>query len=138
MCSFQNPVKLVGWRSTVATLLTFFICVAILAPLLMPGAEASLPACCRTHGKHHCLMNSEPPAGDVAGARLIARGGKCAYWPTAAPATPSCADCSARGPAICGNLVSRPAASPDGTVIHLDAFHRNWRQRGPPYCSLVS
>jgi hypothetical protein len=27
-----------------------------IAPIFGPEAEASLPPCCRRHGKHHCMM----------------------------------------------------------------------------------
>lgn len=42
-------------RATAVLLLTIFSWMLI-APQFAPAAEASLPPCCRRHGKHHCMM----------------------------------------------------------------------------------
>jgi hypothetical protein len=51
-------------RAIALTLLALFSWMLI-APLFAPDAEASLPPCCRRHGKHHCVMQ-----------RLLALSGK--------------------------------------------------------------
>jgi hypothetical protein len=52
-------------RRAVALTLLALISWMLIAPLLAPEAEASLPPCCRRHGKHHCMMQ-----------RLLALSGK--------------------------------------------------------------
>jgi hypothetical protein len=42
-------------RAIALSLLTIFSWMLI-APIFGPDAEASLPPCCRRHGKHHCIM----------------------------------------------------------------------------------
>lgn len=51
-------------RAIALTLLVLFSYM-LMAPLFAPNAEASLPPCCRRHGRHHCMMQ-----------RLLAMSGK--------------------------------------------------------------
>ncbi|HEX4020274.1 MAG TPA: hypothetical protein VHX63_03940 [Acidobacteriaceae bacterium] len=47
-------------RRIAATLLLFLTGILPLQPLVSQAeAQASLPACCRTHGKHHCMMRMQ-------------------------------------------------------------------------------
>jgi hypothetical protein len=62
-------------RAIALTLLALFGYVLI-APFLAPGAEASLPPCCRRHGKHHCTM-MQPLTGSQRGLQTIQE--KCPY-----------------------------------------------------------
>jgi len=52
-------------RRAVALALLVLFSWMLIAPLFAPDAEASLPPCCRRHGKHHCMMQ-----------RLLAMSGK--------------------------------------------------------------
>ena|ERR1700694_4007232 len=54
-----------------------------LTPLaaLLPGSnEASLPACCRRHGVHHCVM-SAPSAQAAGSAHLLSAPSRCSQFP---------------------------------------------------------
>jgi hypothetical protein len=60
-----NPNPATYPQRTGAALLLAFILLPFLALLIAANpAEASRPACCRTHGKHHCLM---PQTGSPSG-----------------------------------------------------------------------
>jgi hypothetical protein len=43
-------------RRAIAVALLALFSWMLIAPLFAPDAEASLPPCCRRHGKHHCMM----------------------------------------------------------------------------------
>ena len=43
-------------RRAIAISLMMLFSWTLMAPLFVPDADASLPACCRRNGKHHCNM----------------------------------------------------------------------------------
>jgi len=114
-------------RAITFSLLTLFSWMLI-APFLAPDAEASLPSCCRRHGKHHCMMQRT----------LGAPGGP-------ARASESCPYRQRHGGAAASRL-SRPVAERQASVEVVESAappepREVWRQpdsfdshpkRGPP------
>ena len=43
-------------RRAIALLLMLVFSSLLMAPLFASDPEANLPPCCRSHGKHHCMM----------------------------------------------------------------------------------
>jgi hypothetical protein len=56
----------------------------LIAPLFALGsdAESRLPACCRTHGKHHCMMSVEEMQALLDGEHFTAVTPKCPLYPS--------------------------------------------------------
>jgi len=98
---------------------------AILAPLLPSDPEANLPACCRTHGKHHCMMTGGPTDG---GASLAAE--KCPYFPKASSA--SHVGATIKRTTTCAELLAHPVSVPPAEPGYRQSIHRSHHQRGPP------
>jgi hypothetical protein len=64
------------------TLLMLFVYPAV-APLFALGGndESQLPACCRRHGKHHCMMSMEEMQALLDGHHFTAVRSKCPLYP---------------------------------------------------------
>jgi len=93
------------------------------------AAEATLPACCRRDGRHHCAMPSEE-SNQGSGAHAV--GEKCPYTP-AAPAVvllPSFRPETAA--AIFAGVIRHPAVSPQIDAQLRVSFDRVRQKRGPP------
>jgi len=64
--------------------------VVFLSPFILPlfaassDPEASLPACCRRHGKHHCNMTAAMMAMLAASSGPVFTAPPCPLYPTAA------------------------------------------------------
>lgn len=46
-------------RRAIASLLLTILSVLLIAPFLVLDPQVDLPPCCRTHGRHHCMMTVE-------------------------------------------------------------------------------
>lgn len=60
-----------------ALLLPWVLCMSA----LRSDPEAQLPACCRSHGKHHCMMSAEQMAALLQGEHFTNIRGKCPLFP---------------------------------------------------------
>jgi len=98
----------------------------ILAPLLPSDPESNLPPCCRTHGKHHCMM----AAGQPDGASLATE--KCPYFPKASSAGHVSGATIQPATAI-AELLVRPAAIPPAEPGYRQSCHHGHQKRGPPF-----
>jgi hypothetical protein len=102
----------------------------LISPLLASDAvEASLPACCRRAGKHHCAFTD---AGSEQGRNISLIAEKCPYAP-GAPATfhfsifaPPASD------AVFAGLFSHPAIHAQTAAQYRISFDRSRQKRGPP------
>jgi len=105
------------------------------------GDDASLPACCRRHGEHHCAMV------DAALARMVQEAlskprftapSRCPQYPTRGNAAPSTALALAHAPQTANaGIPEFLPVTPSGsraTSIHL----RTPALRGPPALTLAS
>ena len=96
-------------------------------------AGASLPACCRRSGTHHCTMMGEPSSDDHG---LGAVREKCPYSPAALAVVvlPSFAPTTAA--AIYAGVVQHASVSPQTDARRRISYDRARQKRGPP--SLLS
>ena len=118
-------------RRTIALSLLLLFTSMLIAPLLAPDAEASLPPCCRRHGKHHCAMQLMlAQSGTPSGPPALEE--KCPLWPkdggaahsaTYKPETERCFFVAA---------VSRPARAAQSEVRGWRCFLGSHAMRGPP------
>jgi hypothetical protein len=125
-------------RKLLSILLLALFALPLAAPLLAMSAQddASLPACCRRNGAHHCSgMMADQATAATPGQHFAAAYGRCPSYPAAiavahtspfVPGTPD-ADFIA--------LVSHPANSRQTVVRQATARNRSRPLRGPPLSS---
>jgi hypothetical protein len=102
----------------------------LIAPFLAPDAEANIPACCRRHGKHHCMMNRIERLGSQK--RFTAVSEKCPRFPTGLNAAHSAAFKPDTGARFYAEVVRHPACSAQTDALYHIAFARSHQKRGPP------
>jgi hypothetical protein len=94
-------------------------------------AEASLPACCRRHGVHHCALHGTMALGDAAGQTTLSAADCCPCWPhaLASAATPFAA-LAAEDEAVHVAV----ARCSDAAALDVPTLRvlRKWPRRGPP------
>lgn len=117
-------------RRFLAISLLFLFGLPLVAPLFGDSvAEASLPACCRRDGKHHCELMSTG-GSDSRGAGAVHE--KCPYTP-AAPAVlvlPSFTPSTAAS--IFSGITQHPATVAQTEAQLRISFDRSRQKRGPP------
>lgn len=117
-------------RRALALLLLVGFSFPLIAPLFAAGpSEASLPACCRRNGKHHCAM----AASMAVSSRYRTISSRCPYRPFAGAAL--MLPHGFAGPARTAAPIE--AAGPAATVREAEAgyrisFDRSRQKRGPP------
>lgn len=126
--------KHLHWRTT-AMLLLALLLATLFAPAIgaaAAGDEASLPACCRAHGRHHCAMG-----------RAATRAGNdepgVARWTERCPC-PACAPAASHGGTdgvaasalAYAELASHPGTHPQVEAHRRIALDPANRKRGPP------
>jgi hypothetical protein len=117
-------------RRAIALLLMLMFSSLLMAPLFASDPEANLPPCCRSHGRHHCMMQRmQRPDGRPG---FTAMREKCPCFPSGTVASHS------------GQFVPAPgrhlhasAASPGHIPQQIDpafasAYFDSHRKRGPP------
>jgi hypothetical protein len=118
-------------RRTIALALTMLFCWTPIAPFFAPDAEANLPACCRRHGKHHCMMRAmERLGGRPSGVASVSENCPC-------PPTGACAihaqiykpESQETFPARVG---VDPLRAPQIQSLFRLAAQRSHPKRGPP------
>jgi hypothetical protein len=98
------------------------------APALTGTSQDAIPACCRAHGKHKCMMRmaANQPIHGIAP--------KC-------PFVPRFSFTAVNGPGIaipiaaqsrCGALAAHPAAQAQAETLFRISFARSRQKRGPP------
>lgn len=115
----------------------------LVSPLLASDAvDASLPACCRRAGKHHCAMSadagSQPGvAASKTGASVSIVAEKCPY----APATPAAFHLTIVAPPVAAatfaGLAGHPAVHAQTEARYRISFDRSRQKRGPPSLILL-
>jgi hypothetical protein len=125
-------------RRAYSTLLILLLLLGPFAVLLPANAESRLPACCRRHGNHHCLMNTAGVASAVdSSAPVLIAPAHCPLFPqgaTSTGATQALAAASLTFLALQINfhpLVSRPVASLDTLLLAASP-------RAPPASSVYA
>ena len=122
-------------RRLLAISLLMLFSFSLISPLLATDAlEASLPACCRRAGKHHCAMQI---ADSEQGRNIGIVAEKCPY----APAAPAVMHLSVFAPpaaeAVFAGLVGHPAVHAQTAAQYRISFDRSRQKRGPPSLILL-
>jgi hypothetical protein len=108
----------------------------LLAPVWAPDmAEASIPACCRRDGKHHCAMSGDMAQQQGHAINVIAE--KCPYTPAVAPVFHLTTFSPASDAVIFAEVVSHPAAHAQAEARYRISFDRSRQKRGPPTVNLL-
>lgn len=119
----------------IAIMLINIISFGWLLPAMPSGANISVPACCREHGKHQCAMKmahrmeSQADASDSI--HILYE--KCPYspkgWTTASSSQASTLNC---GQLFFGDVLSHPALQAQTEARYRVSFSRSRQKRGPP------
>jgi hypothetical protein len=116
-------------RRAIALALMLIFSSLLMAPLFATDPDANLPACCRRHGKHHCIM-SEQQDGRPG---LAAVRAKCPFFPasTCTARSTQCQPVAAQRfqPGALGATMVAPGAQAGFRV----STPRSHPKRGPPY-----
>jgi hypothetical protein len=119
-----------------------FLAITLLAifglPLAAPifasasSAKATLPACCRRNGRHHCAMNQQDSSISANRAPAFqAPLEHCPYYPAQMP-SPSTVLAMTAAPEIYAELVSHPAVHAQTESKWRISRDRARQKRGPP------
>jgi hypothetical protein len=102
-----------------------------IAPIFGPEAEASLPPCCRRHGKHHCIMQRLLALSGEPGGRPAVQE-QCPCQPSGGGAVQSRIYAAAAPRPLCAGIV-QPAPLPERIETPRPfAILDVHPQRGPP------
>jgi hypothetical protein len=104
----------------------------LIAPLFASGpSEASLPACCRRDGKHHCMMAGMAMGQAPLRYRTVTE--RCPYAPFAGLALVMPHALALRSaPAIAGRAFTAAAIMRDAEAGYRISADRTRQKRGPP------
>jgi hypothetical protein len=124
-------------RRLISILLLVVFGFPVVLPMLAMGqdAEASLPACCRRNGKHHCMMSTDSRGKLFTdhSPQFDATPEKCPYSPAAvAPVPPHPLASPAIAAAIYADLISHPAGFSQTEAKRRISLDRSHQKRGPP------
>lgn len=120
-----------------AVLLVFFTMLLLVptAIALRQNDDASLPACCRIHGKHHCAVMHPATSGHNGGPVLAHVTEKCPNAPASAVGTQGSAYGAAVSTLATAGLTSQPTLLPQGVLQRNGSLDRSNQKRGPPHAS---
>jgi hypothetical protein len=97
----------------------------LIAPLVAQDSEANLPACCRSHGKHHCNMR-----------RMMRLGGSQKSFTTVSEkctcAVHSSSFVPGTGTRFFAVVVSGPVSAAQAETAYRISLLRSHQKRGPP------
>ncbi|MGH9583215.1 MAG: hypothetical protein ACRD4O_09795 [Bryobacteraceae bacterium] len=100
------------------------------APAIASGGGEQIPACCRAHGKHKCMMRRMVAMDATGSAQFI--GPKCPFMPSFSFTVvngPSAPKATQSGSDL---TVSRPVAQAQAEALFRISFTRSRQKRGPP------
>jgi hypothetical protein len=117
----------------VRRMLAISLLILFALPITLPlfgadAAAASVPACCRRNGKHHCMMSM----GSSRDSSLLIIWQKCPYsvTPPAVSVLPSLAPSPSAS--IFAGVRRHPAAAAQVEARQRVSFDRSRQKRGPP------
>jgi len=120
-------------RRAIAFLLMFVLSSMLMAPLFAADPETNLPPCCRTHGKHHCMMqrmqNLQRPDGRP---RFAAAHETCPCFPAGTVASHSGKFALSASRPVDAASITRACIPAQTEPGFLSASFDNHPRRGPP------
>ncbi|QNI31349.1 hypothetical protein H7849_20030 [Alloacidobacterium dinghuense] len=121
-------------RRLLAISLLMVFSFSLISPLLASDAvNASLPACCRRAGKHHCAMDADTQQGKSIS--IIAE--KCPYAPAAQVVFHLSIFAPPADAAVFAGLTQHPAIHAQTAARYRISFDRSRQKRGPPSLILL-
>lgn len=119
-------------RRALAISMLLLFSLALISPLFASDVvQASLPACCRRVGKHHCSMpEAGPDSRQRTSVGIIAE--KCPYAPAAPAAFHLLVFAPPASDAVFAALISHPAVHAQTAAQYRISFDRSRQKRGPP------
>lgn len=125
-------------RRTLSILMVLVFWMPALAPLFgaVGSDEASVPACCRRHGEHHCIMSEAERATlqamGVAAPEFRAPAPRCPYQRQAVRNVQQGRLAGPAGQVVYAVLVSHPTGLAQTQSKWRVSRERAWQKRGPP------
>ncbi len=92
-------------------------------------AEASLPACCRRGGQHHCDLMGDPSSDNKS---AISIREKCPYSPAALSVVVLPSFAPPTSAAIFAEVMQHASVAPQTDARRRISFDRSRQKRGPP------
>lgn len=117
-------------QRVLATLLLALFSYPLILPAILVDSEATLPACCRREGKHHCGMANTESRQQSSGAAVRE---KCPSYPgvSAFPAFSNTLVLNA-AQVFYASLAQHPAVHSQTQALQRISFSRSSQKRGPP------
>lgn len=121
-------------RRLISITLLLLFSFPVAAPLFALGgdAESQLPACCRRHGKHHCMMSVEEMQALLNGHHFTAVRSRCPLYPKAAVPVPHQKLFFDQSGLVFAEAVSHPAQRRQTEAWAPVALEGARHKRGPP------
>jgi hypothetical protein len=117
-------------RRALSTLLVLFFGIGPLALAIGNLDDASLPACCRRHGAHHCAMATDSTTQPAQSSAFTASA-HCPMFPRG-NASPSPVAAIAHAPLRAHDLLLATMQSVSAVIYPLRIYLRTPSLRGPP------
>jgi hypothetical protein len=138
MAPCDKLVTKLRYNNGVRRLLSIVLLVIFSFPLISPvlaltsGSDASLPACCRRNGAHHCMLKMQTAESTGSAVSLSATPPRCPAFP--AVVTPvKHGDLSFRAASlIFAEIVSHRSVRTQTEARARVALDRSRQKRGPP------
>jgi hypothetical protein len=121
-------------RRTISITLLLLFSLPLISPLFALGrtAESRLPACCRMHGKHHCMMSMEEMEALLDGVHFTPPPMKCPLFPKALSPVPHQALFFDRAALPFAEALSHSVLARQTEAWARGALDSARYQRGPP------
>ena len=123
-------------RRGLSILLVLLFAAGPLSFVLSASGDASLPACCRRHGAHHCAMDAQVAAG-APGDAILKAPSRCPQFPVRPNANQSRQADVARRPAAPVAVVLEIKTAQRDRTNRTGIHFRTPILRGPPESSLA-
>jgi hypothetical protein len=117
-------------RRAIALLLMLVFSSMLMAPLFAANPEANLPPCCRSHGKHHCMMQRMQRPDGRPGFTAVRE--KCPCFPSGTVAAHSWQFAPESGRTLYAAAVCVSRIPPQIEPAFAASFFDSHPERGPP------
>lgn len=117
-------------RRAIALLLLLIFSSMLMAPLFASDPESNLPPCCRSHGKHHCMMQRMQRPDGRPGFTAVRE--KCPCFPAGTVASHSLQFVTGTGQALYAAWEAAHRIAPPIEADFATAYFDSHPKRGPP------